>query len=71
MVLILHHLTELILQVSNYAQRSTDGKVQKNETKSNDSNIYLNSEFLTLRFYTTLNFILLHKSNHKLRIRLY
>ena len=64
MALIFHDLIESILWVLQYAQRLTGGWVQTNKTESNDSNTYINSEFLTLQFCISFsfNFILLYKT---------
>lgn len=64
MALIFHDLIESILWVLQYAQRLTGGWVQTNKTESNNSNTYINSEFLTLQFCISFsfNFILLYKT---------
>ena len=62
MALIFHDLIESILWVLQYAQRLTGGWVQTNKTESNGSNTYINSEFLTLQFCISFNFILLYKT---------
>ena len=73
MALIFHDLIESILWVLQYAQRLTGGWVQTNKTESNNSNTYINSEFLTLQFVLVLVLTLFYytKQNRRLKLTLH